>query len=197
MSVVLCPGHLVLLFILLRPGEYIGDFRLGKFPRSRASVHHASSWWCRTAAGSAKKDASPKEYLSRLQTELPRDAYNSIVALLKAYRTSKDSNALIDGVVTVLRPKERRHLLPGFHIFIDKPNRPWFARCIRCAHQNGSLPAVFGASTAYTDMQWELHLWRLCLLGTCLIRGVDDMGGSDLLLLHDMWLLLVQQAAAG
>ena len=32
MSVVLCPGHLVLLFILLRPGEYIGDFRLGKFP---------------------------------------------------------------------------------------------------------------------------------------------------------------------
>ncbi|KAK9916347.1 hypothetical protein WJX75_001590 [Coccomyxa subellipsoidea] len=84
-----------------------------------------------TAAGSAKKDASPKEYLSRLQTELPRDAYNSIVALLKAYRTSKDSNALIDGVVTVLRPKERRHLLPGFHIFIDKPNRPWFARCIR------------------------------------------------------------------
>lgn len=56
-----------------------------------------------------------------------------MVALLKAYKSSKDSHALIDGVVAVLRPRDRRHLLPGFHMFIDKPSRPWFARCIRCA----------------------------------------------------------------
>ncbi|CAL8466940.1 g6476 [Coccomyxa elongata] len=85
----------------------------------------------RTEAAAAKEKAGPKEYLGQLRAGLPPEAYESVVALVKAYRSSKDSHALIDGVVAILRPRERRHLLPGFHMFIDKPSRPWFTRCIR------------------------------------------------------------------
>ncbi|BDA40755.1 Regulator of telomere elongation helicase 1 [Coccomyxa sp. Obi] len=84
----------------------------------------------RTEAVSAKEKATPLEYLSQLQAGLPREAYESVVALLKAYRSRKDSHALIDGIVAILRPTDRRHLLPRFEMFIDKPDRPWFTRCI-------------------------------------------------------------------
>lgn len=72
------------------------------------------------------------DYHGRLKAELPQEVYRNILALLKAYRKSKDSNALIDGVVDILRPKDRRHLLADFIIFVDKPEREWCARCIKC-----------------------------------------------------------------
>ena len=49
---------------------------------------------------------------------------------LKTYRAKKDSMALMDAVLDVLRPPERQHLLAGFTYFIPKPERAWFAQCV-------------------------------------------------------------------
>lgn len=69
--------------------------------------------------------------MRKLQEELPPDKYRECVALLAAFRKSKDSHALINGTVQLLRPKQHQHLLVGFQDFIPKADRPWLHNCIR------------------------------------------------------------------
>ncbi len=51
---------------------------------------------------------------------------------LKAYKLKQlESRKLYDIVLAILCIPGRRHLLSGFQQFVAKPDRPWFANCVR------------------------------------------------------------------
>ena len=88
---------------------------------------------CRQVQPVPKKRVDPKAYMDQLKRELPGQAYEGIRAALKQYKARKDSNALIDTVVDLLRQPGRHHLLSGFTIFLPKEGCAHFRKCIRSA----------------------------------------------------------------
>ena len=88
---------------------------------------------CRQVQPVPKKRVDPKAYMDQLKRELPGGAYEGIRAALKRYKAGKDSNALIDSVVDLLRQPGRHHLLSGFTIFLPKEGCAHFRKCIRSA----------------------------------------------------------------
>ena len=88
---------------------------------------------CRQLHSVPKKRVDPKAYMDQLKQELPGGAYEGIRAALKQYKASKDSNALIDSVVDLLRQPGRQHLLSGFTVFLPKEGCAHFRMCLRSA----------------------------------------------------------------
>jgi hypothetical protein len=78
-----------------------------------------------------KGGSASRDYMKQLQEELSPDKYAAFTQMLKDYRMSKNSHALIDGAVELLRPKQYQHLLRGFHDWVPKADRNWLRMCIR------------------------------------------------------------------
>ena len=79
----------------------------------------------------AKQKVDPKAYMEQLKRELPPSDYEAIRQALKGFRGSKDSTALIDVVVDLLKRPGRHHLLSGFSIFLTKESSSHLRKCIR------------------------------------------------------------------
>ena len=86
-----------------------------------------------------KKKVDPKAYMDQLKRELPSEAYEEIRAALKQYRASKDSCALIDKVVILLRQPGRDHLLGDFIIFLPREGCEHLCNYIRSATALNSM----------------------------------------------------------
>jgi len=80
----------------------------------------------------AKQKVDPKAYMEQLKRELPPSDYEAIRQALKGFRGSKDSTALIDIIVDILKRPGRHHLLNGFSIFLTKDSSAHLRNCIRC-----------------------------------------------------------------
>ncbi len=70
--------------------------------------------------------------MDQLKAELPPEAFEEVRKALKAYKNSGDSNALVDGVVDVLKQPGRHHLLNSFNILLPKSSCAHLRNCIRC-----------------------------------------------------------------
>ena len=70
--------------------------------------------------------------MDQLKAELPPEAYEVVRKALQAFRKSGESNALVDGVVDVLKQPGRLHLLSSFSIFLPKSGCAHLRNCIRC-----------------------------------------------------------------
>lgn len=71
---------------------------------------------------------------------------------LKAYKLKQiESRKLYDIVLAVLCVPCRRHLLSGFQQFVAKPDRPWFANCVRYLHL--SMSAVSPKASCSLEMK--------------------------------------------
>ena len=73
----------------------------------------------------------PKAYNDQLKAELPAEAYEAIRKALKAFKESKDSNALVDKVVDILKQPGRHHLLSSFSIFLPRDGCAHLRNCVR------------------------------------------------------------------
>ena len=79
----------------------------------------------------AKKKGDPKAYYEQLRQELPGKAWEVIKRALNAFKGTRDSNALVDTVVDVLRQPGRLHLLSGFNVFLPKDGCVHLRKCIK------------------------------------------------------------------
>ena len=70
--------------------------------------------------------------MDQLKAELPPEAFEAVKKALKAYKQSGDSNALVDGIVDVLKQPSRHHLLSSFSILLPKSGCAHLRNCIRC-----------------------------------------------------------------
>ena len=70
--------------------------------------------------------------MDQLKAELPPEAYEVVRKALQVFRKSGESNALVDGVVDVLKQPGRLHLLSSFSIFLPKSGCAHLRNCIRC-----------------------------------------------------------------
>ena len=86
----------------------------------------------------------PKAYNDQLKAELPAEAYEAVRKALKAFKESKDSNALVDKIVDILKQPGRHHLLSGFSIFLPRDGCAHLRNCIRCIYRKMAVQHVVG-----------------------------------------------------
>ena len=89
---------------------------------------------CRHSQPAVKNKADPKAYNDQLKAELPAEAYEGVRKALKAFKEGRDSNALVDRVVDILKQPGRHHLLSGFSVFLPRNGCAHLRNCIRYSH---------------------------------------------------------------
>lgn len=87
---------------------------------------------CPSRQPASKKKANPKAYHEQLRRELPGEAWEAIKRALNAFKGTRDSNALVNTVVDVLRQPGRLHLLSGFSVFLPNDGCAHLRKCIKC-----------------------------------------------------------------
>ncbi|KAF5829553.1 hypothetical protein DUNSADRAFT_15935 [Dunaliella salina] len=98
----------------------------------------------KAAATAAPARTSPKEYMDQLKRELPAEMYRTVQSLLSQYRSGKNAQQLIEGLLALLKGPATVHLLQGFTHFLPKSDQPWVREVIKthmdaaaAAKQNG------------------------------------------------------------